>query len=214
MVPGAPVLDGARKRGTFSVVELLSTRIPGLLRIVPRVFGDDRGFFLESFRTERMVAAGVDHDWVQDNHSRSGRGVVRGLHYSVGNGQAKLVRAVRGEVFDVAVDLRHDSPNFGQWEGFTLSDENHHQLYIPVGFAHGFCVTSDIADVTYKCSSYYEPALEHEIAFDDPDIAIDWPAAEPIVSERDRQAPPLAGVAAELPFRLTETDASGDSRRV
>jgi len=178
----------------------LPTRIPGLLLIAPRVFGDDRGFFLESFRTERMAEAGVVHDWVQDNHSRSARGVVRGLHYSVGAGQAKLVRAARGEVFDVAVDLRRGSPTFGEWEGVILSDENHHQLYIPVGFAHGFCVTSEIADVAYKCSSYYDGALEKEIAFNDPTIAIEWPTEEPIVSARDLEAPRLPDVVDDLPF--------------
>ena len=185
---------------TVPRVEIASTRLAGLVVLTPRVFGDERGFFLESFRVEHLADAGITHDWVQDNHSRSARGVVRGLHYSVGGGQAKLVRCARGEVYDVAVDLRPGSPTFGEWEAVTLSDENHRQLYIPVGFAHGFCVLSEVADVTYKCSAYYDPALERELAFDDPAIGVRWPVEHPIVSVRDRSAPRLSEVAHELQF--------------
>jgi dTDP-4-dehydrorhamnose 3,5-epimerase len=181
-------------------VEITPTRLDGLLRLSPRVFGDERGFFLESFRAEHLAKVGITHDWVQDNHSRSRRGVVRGLHYSVGAGQAKLVRCARGEVFDVAVDLRRGSPTFAEWEAAVLSDENHLQLYVPVGFAHGFCALSEVADVTYKCSSYYDPDLERALAFDDPRIGIEWPVSEPVVSERDRAAPHLSEVEHELPF--------------
>ena len=138
---------------------------------------------------------------MQDNHSRSARGVVRGMHFAVGQGQAKLVRCARGSIFDVVVDLRSASPTYGQWEGFTLDDSEHRQLYVPVGFAHGFCVTSEIADVAYKCSTYYDPEVERAIAYDDPDVGIEWPAGlELKVSERDSQAPRLSDVAPELPF--------------
>jgi dTDP-4-dehydrorhamnose 3,5-epimerase len=179
-------------------VRRLSTRLPGLALLEPRVFADDRGFFLESFREEELAGQGIVHDWVQDNHSRSVRGVVRGLHFSVGQGQAKLVRCVRGEIFDVAVDLRPGSPTFGRWEGVTLSDRNHLQLYIPVGFAHGFCVISEVADVAYKCSAYYDAELERELAFDDPTVGVRWPVARPLVSDRDRAAPRLEEIG-ELP---------------
>jgi len=173
----------------------------GPILIEPVVHGDHRGFFLESYRRSKLAELGVDHDFVQDNHSRSARGVVRGMHFAVGQGQAKLVRCARGSIFDVVVDLRSASPTYGQWEGFTLDDSEHRQLYVPVGFAHGFCVTSEIADVAYKCSTYYDPEVERAIAYDDPEIGIEWPAGlELKVSERDSQAPRLADVAPELPF--------------
>jgi dTDP-4-dehydrorhamnose 3,5-epimerase len=181
-------------------VHALETRLPGLLLLEPRVFGDDRGFFLESYRESALAAHGVHARFVQDNHSRSARGVVRGMHFQVGDGQAKLVRCARGEIHDVAVDIRRGSPTYGEWEAFALSDANHRMLYIPVGFAHGFCVVSEVADVVYKCSSYYDAALEREIAFDDPDLAIAWPDLELAVSERDRAAPRLREVAGGLPF--------------
>ena len=171
---------------------------PELLR--PVVHGDSRGFFLETSREGELAALGIEDRFVQDNHSRSSRGVLRGMHFQVGDGQAKLVRCARGSIFDVVVDLRRGSPTFGQWEAHELDDERHHQLYIPVGFAHGFCVTSDVAAVIYKCSTYYDPELERSIAHDDPDLAIDWPNPHPIVSERDAQAPRLAQIADELPF--------------
>jgi len=173
----------------------------GPFLIEPTVHGDERGFFLESYRRSRLAELGVDHDFVQDNHSRSARGVVRGMHFAVGQGQAKLVRCARGSIFDVVVDLRRSSPTYGRWQGFELDDRAHHQLYVPVGFAHGFCVTSEVADVAYKCSTYYDPEVERTIAYDDPDIGIEWPAGlELRVSDRDSQAPRLEDVAPELPF--------------
>jgi len=182
-------------------VRRLKTRLAGPLLIEPTVHGDGRGFFLESYRRETMADLGVDVDFVQDNHSRSARGVVRGMHFQVGDGQAKLVRCARGSILDVLVDLRRGSPTFGEWEGHELTDKNGHQVFAPVGFAHGFCVTSDVADVAYKCSSYYAPEVERGIAYDDPDVGIEWPEdIELLVSERDRTAPRLKDVAGELPF--------------
>ncbi|MDQ3720769.1 MAG: dTDP-4-dehydrorhamnose 3,5-epimerase, partial [Actinomycetota bacterium] len=153
----------------------LETRFEGPLLLEPTVHGDERGFFLESYRRETMAELGVAVDFVQDNHSRSVRGVVRGMHFQVGDGQAKLVRCARGSILDVLVDLRRGSPTFGEWEAHELTDENGHQAFAPVGFAHGFCVTSEVADVTYKCSSYYEPEIERGIAYDDPEVGIEWP---------------------------------------
>jgi len=179
----------------------LETRLEGPLLMEPTVHGDGRGFFLESYRRETMAELGVDLEFVQDNHSRSARGVLRGMHFQVGDGQAKLVRCARGSVLDVLVDLRRGSPTFGEWEAHELTDENAHMLFAPVGFAHGFCVTSDVADVAYKCSSYYDPELERGIAFDDPDVGVEWPAElELQVSERDRNAPRLREVEPGLPF--------------
>jgi dTDP-4-dehydrorhamnose 3,5-epimerase len=166
------------------------------------VHGDDRGFFVETFRRNVFADLGMDDELVQDNHSRSSRGIVRGMHYQVG--MAKLVRCARGTIFDVLVDIRRDSYTFGQWEGFELSDSNHRQLYCPEGFAHGFCVVSEIADVVYKCSSYYDPELEGGFAFDDPDVAIEWPqGVELLASARDRGAPLLKEIEASLPFAHT-----------
>jgi dTDP-4-dehydrorhamnose 3,5-epimerase len=178
----------------------LETRIDGLVLIEPRVITDDRGFFFEAFRADEYAELGVDVTFVQDNHSRSVRGTVRALHFQLEPGQAKLVRAVRGSVWDVAVDLRRDSPTYGQYEAFELTDSNARQAFVPVGFAHGFCVTSETADVTYKVSSYYDGATERGIAFDDPAIGIPWPVEEPLVSERDRTNPTLEEIAAELPW--------------
>ncbi len=179
----------------------LPTKMQGLLLLEAPVFRDSRGFFLETFRADRLRELGVDVPWVQDNHSRSRRGVVRGMHFQVGEGQAKLVRCARGAILDVAVDLRRGSPSFGRWESAELSEDNARQLYVPVGFAHGFCVLSEEADVTYKCSSYYAPELERGIAYDDPDVGIEWPGGlELLPSERDRAAPRLRDVQAELPF--------------
>jgi dTDP-4-dehydrorhamnose 3,5-epimerase len=178
----------------------LETRIDGLVLIEPRVIADDRGFFFETFRANDYAELGVDVTFVQDNHSRSVRGTVRGLHFQLEPGQAKLVRAARGAVWDVAVDLRRDSPTYGEYEAFELTDANAHQIFVPVGFAHGFCVTSETADVTYKVSSYYDGATERGIAFDDPKIEIDWPVEEPLVSDRDRSNPALEEIAAELPW--------------
>jgi dTDP-4-dehydrorhamnose 3,5-epimerase len=178
----------------------LPTALEGPLLLEPVVHGDERGFFLETFRTEGLAALGVPVEWVQDNHSRSARGVLRGMHFQVGRGQAKLVRCARGAIVDVVVDIRRDSPAFGRWEAFTLDDERHRQLFVPVGFAHGFCVISESADVLYKCSSYYDPEAERAIAYDDPDVGIEWPALDVTVSERDRAAPRLAEIADELWF--------------
>jgi dTDP-4-dehydrorhamnose 3,5-epimerase len=178
----------------------LETRIEGLVLIEPKVIPDDRGFFFETFRAGEYAELGVNADFVQDNHSRSVRGTVRALHFQLSPGQAKLIRAARGSIYDVAVDLRRASPTFGQYEAFELSDENALQIYVPVGFAHGFCVTSETADVVYKVSSYYEGATERGIAFDDPEIGIEWPVDEPLVSERDRKNPSLEEIAGELPW--------------
>jgi dTDP-4-dehydrorhamnose 3,5-epimerase len=171
---------------------VLETRLDGLVLIDPVVHGDERGFFLETFSERDWRDAGVDCDFVQDNHSRSAQGILRGLHFQTTPGQAKLVRCVRGRIWDVAVDLRPDSATYGEWEGHELDDESHHQLFIPKGFAHGFCVLSEVADVHYKVSSYYDPETESGIAWDDPDVGIEWPIAEPQVSERDATAPTLA----------------------
>jgi dTDP-4-dehydrorhamnose 3,5-epimerase len=179
----------------------LPTSLAGLLHIEPAVHGDHRGFFAETFRADAWTDAGIDVAFVQDNHSRSHRGTLRGLHFQTAPGQAKLVRCARGAIFDVVVDLRRGSPTFGGWEGFVLDDESMRQLFLPIGFAHGFCVTSEVADVVYKCSSYYDSATEAGIAYDDPAIGIEWPTGvEPIVSERDTTAPRLADVADALPF--------------
>ena len=179
----------------------LETSIDGLVLLEPEVHGDGRGFLIETFRAEEWRAAGVEVDsFVQDNHSRSTRGILRGLHFQTSPGQAKLVRCARGTIFDVVVDLRRDSPSFGRWEGHRLDDERHRQLFVPVGFAHGFCVLSDSADVAYKLTSYYDPATEAGIAWDDPDVGVEWPLAGPQLSERDRAAPRLAEIAATLPW--------------
>jgi dTDP-4-dehydrorhamnose 3,5-epimerase len=180
-------------------MQTLPTKLDGLILLAPTVHGDDRGFFLESYRRDGLAALGVDVDFVQDNHSRSRRGIVRGMHYQPG--QAKLVRCVRGAILDVVVDIRTGSPRFGQWEGVVLDDADHRQLYCPDGFAHGFCVLSDVADVTYKVSTYYDPGLESGFAFDDPDVAIDWPDRDTLTaSDRDRTAPTLAERAPSLPY--------------
>ena len=178
----------------------LETRIEGLVLIEPNVIRDDRGFFFETFRANEYADLGVDVEFVQDNHSRSMRGTVRALHFQLEPGQAKLVRAARGEIWDVAVDLRRDSPTYGQYQAFELTDENARQIFVPVGFAHGFCVTSETADVSYKVSSYYDGATERGIAFDDPAIGIPWPVDEPLVSDRDRTNPRLEEIADQLPW--------------
>jgi dTDP-4-dehydrorhamnose 3,5-epimerase len=179
----------------------LDTRLDGLVLLEPRVHGDGRGFFLESYRANVWAEHGVDDAFVQDNHSRSRRGVLRGMHFAIGDGQAKLVRCARGTILDVAVDLRRESPTFGRWEAFELDDVGARQLYIPVGFAHGFCVLSEIADVTYKCSTYYDGAVERGFRYNDPDVGIPWPQDMALlVSERDIEAPLLHEIAGELPF--------------
>jgi dTDP-4-dehydrorhamnose 3,5-epimerase len=178
----------------------LETRLEGLVLIEPSAYPDSRGFFLETYRRDDYRELGVDAEFVQDNHSRSQRGTLRAFHFQLHPGQAKLVRAARGAIYDVAIDLRRNSPTYGEHEAFELSDENHRQLFVPVGFAHGFCVVSDVADVTYKVSNYYDPKSERGIAFDDPDVGVTWPVDEPLVSERDRGNPRLKDVAGELPW--------------
>lgn len=154
----------------------IATKLPEVLILESRVFGDERGFFMESFNHKSFQAAtGLTIDFVQDNHSRSRQGVLRGLHYQMPHAQGKLVRVVAGAVFDVAVDMRRSSPRFGQWTGVELSEHNHRQLWVPQGFAHGFLVLSEYADFLYKTSDYYAPAHEHCLRWDDPDIGIDWP---------------------------------------
>ena len=178
----------------------LDTRIDGLVLLEPEVHGDERGFLVETFSAKGWAELGVDVEFVQDNHSRSGRNILRGLHFQTSPGQAKLVRCMRGRIWDVAVDLRRDSDTYGEWEGHELDDERHRQFLVPVGFAHGFCVLSDVADVAYKLSSLYDPATEAGIAWDDPDVAVEWPVSEPMLSERDKTAPKLAEIADRLPW--------------
>jgi dTDP-4-dehydrorhamnose 3,5-epimerase len=178
----------------------LETRLEGPILLEPVAHVDQRGFFLETYRRDDYAEHGIEDDFVQDNQSRSQRGTLRAFHFQLRPGQAKLVRVARGSIFDVVVDLRRDSPTYGRHESFELSDENNRQIYVPVGFAHGFCVTSEIADVTYKVSSYYDAATERGIAFDDPNVGVEWPISEPLVSERDRTNPGLEEIAHELPW--------------
>lgn len=168
-------------------MKVIDTKIADVKIIQPKVFGDERGFFLETFEKKRyQEMLNIDYDFVQDNHSRSSHGVLRGLHFQTKHAQGKLVRVVRGEVFDVAVDIRKDSPTYGQWEGVILSEENKTQFWIPPGLAHGFVVLSDIADFEYKCTDYYTPGFEGCLAWNDPDIGIDWPIDfTPILSDKD-----------------------------
>lgn len=186
-------------------MQIIETRIQGPRLIAPQAHGDERGFFIETYRRADHAQMGIPETdrFVQDNHSRSSRGVVRGMHFQIGAGVAKLVRCARGRILDVLVDLRHGSPSYGEWEAFELDDESLHLLYVPVGFAHGFCVLSEVADVIYKQTAYYDASLERGIAWNDPEVAIDWPlpVGELLVSERDGQAPHLSEIAAELPFR-------------
>jgi dTDP-4-dehydrorhamnose 3,5-epimerase len=173
-------------------METLATRLEGTVLASPTVHGDERGFFMETYRKSEYAAIGIGDEFVQDNHSRSRKGVVRGMHFQPG--QAKLVRCARGTIVDVLVDIRPGSPSFGHWEDFELSDTNGHQLYCPDGFAHGFCVVSDVADVVYKVSTYYDPATESGFRFDDPAVGIAWPDMELTPSQRDQTAPTLAGL--------------------
>lgn len=170
-------------------MNVVSTKLHDCVIIEPKVFGDERGFFLETFQAERYAElAGITLPFVQDNHSRSSSAVLRGLHYQKTKPQGKLVRVVRGEVYDVAVDIRHGSPTFGQWEGIILSEENKRQFWVPPGFAHGFLVLSDTADFEYKCTDYYDPADEGSVLWNDPDLDIPWPIATPILSIKDASA--------------------------
>lgn len=175
-------------------MNVVETELPGVLVLEPKVFGDARGFFLESWNRQVMADKGLDMDFVQDNHSRSARGVLRGLHYQLENSQGKLVRVTQGAVFDVAVDIRRSSPHFGKWVGVELSAENHRMLWIPPGFAHGFLVLSETADFLYKCTSLYHPPSDRSLRWNDPEIAIAWPSVEgaPLLSPKDEAAPLLA----------------------
>jgi dTDP-4-dehydrorhamnose 3,5-epimerase len=173
-------------------MKVLETALPGVLIIEPRVFGDARGFFLESYQAERYRSIGIDLPFVQDNHSRSARGVLRGLHFQRSRPQGKLVSVSRGAVYDVAVDINPASPTCGQFVAVELSDENHRQLWIPPGYAHGFCVLSEIADFQYKCTDYYAPEDEGGLLWNDPQVNIPWPLEQPLLSAKDRLNPTLA----------------------
>jgi dTDP-4-dehydrorhamnose 3,5-epimerase len=183
-------------------MKLVPTRLPGVWVIEPRVFRDDRGYFLETWNEASYAAAGLPAAFVQDNLSFSRRGVLRGLHYQHPSAQGKLITLLEGEVFDVAVDIRPDSPTFRQWVGVVLSAENHRQCYVPPGFAHGFVVTSEAARVSYKCTDFYQPRDEGSILWNDPDLAIDWPVRAATLSPKDLSAPRLRDVPAERLPRL------------
>lgn len=179
-------------------MERLPTRLEGPILLKPTVHGDERGFFVETYRRDGYAGAGITDDFVQHNHSRSRRGIVRGMHFQPG--QAKLVRCASGSILDVIVDLRRGSGTFGEWEAVELDDSENHQLYVPDGFAHGFCVLSEVADLVYLVSAYYDPSSESGFKYDDPDVGIEWPELELVPSERDASAPPLAEIVDELPF--------------
>jgi len=172
-------------------LNVTETSLPGVLVIEPKVLADERGFFMETYHSARFRAFGIGAEFVQDNHSRSVRGVLRGLHYQEPNPQGKLVRCTRGLLFDVAVDIRIGSPHFGKWFGVELSEENKKMLWVPAGFAHGFCATSDVADLVYKCTSLYDAASDRSILWSDPEIAIEWPISNPKLSPKDAAAPRL-----------------------
>ena len=177
-----------------------ATGLPEIIVVEPDVQRDPRGFFLETYHVERYRAAGIPGPFLQDNQSRSDGGTIRGLHLQVGRPQGKLVRVIEGEIYDVAVDVRRGSPTFGKWTGVTVSADNFRQCYIPPGFAHGFCAVSRVAQLEYKCTDYYDPATEIGIAWNDPQLAIRWPVADPILSERDRRHPRLADLTDALPL--------------
>ncbi len=182
-------------------MKIVETELPGVLIVEPDRFGDDRGFFQEIWHADRYAEAGIPGPFVQDNLSFSAHGVLRGLHFQNPNAQAKLVYTLAGEVFDVAVDIRRDSPTFGKWTGVTLSAENGRQFYVPAGFAHGFCVTGESALFAYKCTDFYNAAADGAIRWDDPQIGIDWPLVDPAISPKDSAAPLLSDLA---PARLPE----------
>lgn len=174
-------------------MQLVRTEIPDVVLLEPRVFGDERGFFFESWNRRTLAGLGIDADFVQDNHSRSARNVLRGLHYQIEHAQGKLVRVIAGEIFDVAVDLRKSSPTFGRWVAFTLSAASRNMAWIPPGFAHGFCVTSDYAEFLYKVTDYWHPGSERTLAWDDPDLAIPWPlTGAPLLAAKDAAGTRLA----------------------
>ncbi|HVZ35223.1 MAG TPA: dTDP-4-dehydrorhamnose 3,5-epimerase [Polyangiaceae bacterium] len=193
-------------------MEVIAQEIPDVLLIKPKVFGDERGYFVETYQTERYATAGMRAPFVQDNMSRSRHGTLRGLHLQEPHGQGKLVTVLEGEVFDVAVDVRMGSPYFGRWVAAWLSAQNHHQMYIPPGFAHGFCVTSEHALFSYKCTELYHPESELGVAYNDPELAITWPVATPLVSGKDQQNAPLSQIdRAKLP-RYAEARDAGRAR--
>ena len=175
-------------------MKVSESRLKGVYLIKPRIFEDPRGFFYEIYNRDRYQGQGIEVEFVQDNYARSTRGVLRGMHYQIKRGQDKLVWVPEGEVFDVVVDLRKDSPTFGQWDGYTLSSKNKHQLFVPAGFAHGYCVTSETADFMYKCSNLYFPEDEGGLIWNDPKVGIEWPIEDPILSEKDQNNPPLEKV--------------------
>lgn len=177
-------------------MNVIETKLPGVLIIEPKVFGDHRGFFKETFQTERYAEAGINLPFVQDNHSRSQKGVLRGLHLQKTRPQGKLVSCTRGVVYDVAVDVNPESSTFGQYIGVELTEDNHHQLWIPPGYAHGFCVLSDVADFQYKCTDLYFPEDEGGLIWNDSEVAIDWPIKVPALSEKDQKLPTLAQIRA------------------
>jgi dTDP-4-dehydrorhamnose 3,5-epimerase len=185
-------------------LQIIETSLPGVLLIKPRVFADPRGFFMETYREKVLAEAGIHETFVQDNHSHSSRGVLRGLHYQLRNPQAKLCRVVEGEVLDIAVDVRLGSPNFGKWVSVLLSGENHTQIYIPKGFAHGFVVRSEEADFLYKCSDYFDAGDDRGVLWNDPAIGIEWDTPEPILSDKDKRYLPLAQIAHDQlpPYQL------------
>lgn len=180
-------------------MNVVPTELPEVRIIQPRVFADDRGFFLETYNEKRYVDAGINVRFVQDNHSSSTQGVLRGLHYQVEHAQAKLVWVLDGRIFDVAVDVRIGSNTFGRWVGVQLDSTSKHQLFIPPGFAHGFCVLSETADVMYKCSDFYRPEDEAGVLYSDPEIGIEWPVTHPVLSAKDSALPPLARARLPLP---------------
>lgn len=181
-------------------MDVVPLEIPEVLLIKPKVFGDERGYFVETYQSARYAAAGVPAAFVQDNLSRSGRGILRGLHLQQPHAQGKLVSVLEGEVFDVAVDVRVGSPSFGRWVSAVLSAQNHHQLYVPPGFAHGFCVTSDSAIFSYKCTDLYHPECELGVAWNDPQLGISWPVDKPLIGAKDQNNLPLAQIdPAKLP---------------
>lgn len=185
-------------------MQSIATRLDGLVLLTPKVHGDERGFFIETFRADVAREHGIPTEFVQDNHSRSRQGTLRGIHFQTHPGQGKLVRVARGRVLDVVVDLRRGSSTFGEWEAIELDDVSGSMLWIPVGFGHGFLVLSEVADFVYKCTNYYDPATEAGIRFDDPDVGIEWPSdeVELLYSQRDAEAPLLRDIADSLPFTV------------
>jgi len=176
-------------------MKVTETKLPSVLIIEPKVFGDSRGFFKETFQAERYREAGIEYDFVQDNHSRSQKGVLRGLHFQITKPQGKLVSCSQGAVFDVAVDVDPESATFGQYVGIELTEDNHRQFWVPPGYAHGFCVLTDTADFQYKCTDYYDSSDEGGLIWNDPDVAIDWPIDQPLLSDKDAKLPTLKELA-------------------